>query len=348
MGAVAGLVGSTLDMFGVGEGDPNTYQTNVSNDHSSATTNNTNKVNSSTSVAQNQTQNTTQNQSQTGEYTQGTTRTVGAETDLDRLLSQFSTSNIQGLNADNTTQQNNSSQMVSQLNDLFRNTLVKFAASDFGSKPTPDQIAEATSYVDQTFTVPAQRVFDQQISKFEQGQAQKAAALGRTSLDSAYQNDTRNAVANTAADLGAQRGVQIAQKTNDIAYTQPMQNLNSLGQSSNFFNTQLQNAINNRVGLLNLATGQQSLGQNIRLNTGTSTTGGTNTSLGTSLGSATANTTGTSLTNGTTNSTGSQVVDSNSNSKGTGTPPTPSFGSQLTGLGSAADKAGAQIAMMLA
>lgn len=153
-----------------------------------------------------------------------------------------------------------SAQDAARLNSAFRNILLKAVTGT--SNPSPAQLQAATQFVDQTFTAPAQRQFEQFQSDFSGQQQQRAAALGRQSDDFGYQKELAQTFGKTAGDLAAQRGQLIAQRADELSYARPLQAGLAGGQ---FFNNLAQQAFNNQLNLLNQATIQQQLGQQERI-----------------------------------------------------------------------------------
>lgn len=148
-----------------------------------------------------------------------------------------------------------SSDNAAQVNNLFRDALIKFSTGNL--QPTADQIQQSTQFVDQTFTAPASQQFGKFVNQAAETQANRAAASGRSSQDTAYQREFAATTSDAANSLAAQRGNLIAQQAQNLAVNQPMQQLNSLLQGAQYFNTPLQQSIANRLNLLNASTSQQ-------------------------------------------------------------------------------------------
>lgn len=144
--------------------------------------------------------------------------------------------------------------------DLFRQALTHFMAGGSSNpNPTPEQLQQATSFVDQTFTNPSQVALDQYNKDFtSQAQAQ-AAAMGRNpNLDIATQQAIQGEIARQGLGLQAERGARIQQAArdlNDTGYARGLQQLKAGMQGSNFLNSLGQQAFANRIGLLNQRTG---------------------------------------------------------------------------------------------
>jgi hypothetical protein len=136
----------------------------------------------------------------------------------------------------------------------FKQSLAQYLASSQGGAPSKDVLDRATSYIDATFTNPAQQSFDQFQRQYMAQQNEQAAALGRQPMDSSIQQQNFRTLADKSADIGAQRGSLIAQRSNQI----PQENLN-------FINNLNQQAFQNRVGLMNLQSGLANNMQQYRL-----------------------------------------------------------------------------------
>lgn len=226
---------------------------------------------------------------------QTSSRTLGPQTDYDRFVEQLSRQQLGGLGQQLGQQQGQASADYQAIASQFRDALTRFATGT--SQPSPEQLAQATSFVDQTFTAPAQQQYGQFLQQAQDASSRKAAALGRSSLDSAIQGQFAGQASDVANQLANQRGSLIAQRADELAFGRPQQQLAALGQGSAFFNQPLQNAMSNQLALLNAATAQQNLGLNRQLQTGTSTTrqsgssfgSGSQTTPGASLGSLIGN-----------------------------------------------------------
>lgn len=145
---------------------------------------------------------------------------------------------------------------------LFANNLKSFLTN--GTNPTPEQIAQAEQFVDQTFTNPAQEVLRQRNADYaSQAQAQ-AAALGRNpNADIATQQAIAGEGMRQGIGLSAERGQRIAQNVND-QFGRGLQGLQTGMQGSNFLNGLTQQAFGNQLSLLNGRTGLAGIYQNER------------------------------------------------------------------------------------
>lgn len=147
--------------------------------------------------------------------------------------------------------------------DSFRDLLIGTLQNNgFAS---PEQIAQATDYVDQTFTAPAQQQLQQFATNFMNQQSAQAAALGRQPDDLGFRQDAFSTLAREEANLAAQRGSLIQQRADELAFQRPMQQAQLGLAGSQFFNDAASRAFNNQINLLNAATTQQQLGQQVRL-----------------------------------------------------------------------------------
>lgn len=150
----------------------------------------------------------------------------------------------------------------------FRQLLSNFISKDYGESPTPEQIAQASAFVDQTFTAPAQNVVAQNNTDYNNTARATAAAMGRNpNLDIATQQAMLDQT--NRADLGiqAERGNRIAQETTG-QFTRGLQQLQGAQQGSMFL-TGLQNqAMANRLALLDAKSNVGNFFQNERANTG--------------------------------------------------------------------------------
>lgn len=167
------------------------------------------------------------------------------------------------------TNYNNAAQAYSQVARQFRDALIKFSTGSL--QPTPEQYAQSTDFVDKTFTQPAQTQYTKFLSQAQEATSNRAATLGRTSLDTAINNQFLGAANEAAKGIADQRASLIAQRADELSYNRPAQQLTALGQGAQFFNQPLQSAINNRLQMLNAATQQQQFAFNSRLAQGTTT-----------------------------------------------------------------------------
>lgn len=166
-------------------------------------------------------------------------------------------------------QQRVADKQAEQINNLFRNLLVNTMQSNgFAS---PEQIAQATQYVDETFTKPAQMQLERFGQSFQESQSARAAALGRQPDDLGYQRELFSELAMRQADIAAQRGAMVQQRADELAFQRPMQQAQLGMQGAQFFNQNAQRLFGNRVNLANIATQQQQLGQQQRMAGGRTT-----------------------------------------------------------------------------
>lgn len=142
------------------------------------------------------------------------------------------------------------------LQKMFKDILTKSIASDMaGGTYNPEQLANATKFVDDTFTKSAQVALDD----FSNQQRERAAALGR---DPNLDQQTSSQIADATARLGAERGARIAgriEETGLRALQNAMGGSAAAGQmdltKSGFLNDLAQRAYNNRLTLLNARSG---------------------------------------------------------------------------------------------
>lgn len=152
---------------------------------------------------------------------------------------------------------------------LFRQQLSQFLAGGSSNpNPTPEQLKQATTIVDQTFTAPAQQQLQQNQADFASQQQAQAAALGRNpNSDIATQQAIMSATARAGQGLQSERGARIQQAAlglNDAGYSRGLQSLNAGMQGSSFLNNLGQQAFANRMGLLNARSGLAGIYQNER------------------------------------------------------------------------------------
>jgi hypothetical protein len=145
-----------------------------------------------------------------------------------------------------------------QINQLFKQALTKFATGT--GQPSPDQLQQATQYVDQTFTNPAQTQYNRFLDQAQNKISGRAAQLGRTSSDAGYTREFASQAGAAAENLSNQRGSLIGQRADYLANQLPQNQLSSLYSGAQYFNAPVNQAIGNRLALLNSATGVQSLG----------------------------------------------------------------------------------------
>lgn len=152
------------------------------------------------------------------------------------------------------------------INNLFRDALIRFSTGSL--QPTPEQVAQSTAFVDETFTKPAEVQFGRFLDQAQTAQQERAAALGRQATDASYQREFAAQSSQVAQDLANQRAGLIAQRADQLAFERPQQQLSGLLQGSQFFNNSLNQAMANRLNLLNAATQQQQLGLNRQIQSG--------------------------------------------------------------------------------
>lgn len=161
-------------------------------------------------------------------------------------------------------------QSEGDLSNAFKQQLAKFLATNNGQLD-PNVLKQATEYVDQTFTNPAQASFDKWQRQFQANQYEQAAVMGRQPTDSSLEalryvnaQDQQNNIANERAN-------RIAQRSDVMGYQRPMESLN-------FISSLNDQAFKNRLNLMNLQSGLYNQMQNFRL--GTASRSQTNTTSG--------------------------------------------------------------------
>lgn len=167
-----------------------------------------------------------------------------------------------------------------QIQNLFRSHLTNFLAKRADGSIDKDALKAATSFIDQTFTNPAQEILNQSQSQFEQAAAARQAALGRTGgMDSSFQKQLFGNLANQQAQLGSQRGQMISQQYQQApiqALNIGLQGLGGISQiqqqnafKPNFLNQLNQQAFANRNALLNQLSGERfgAAGKTVSANT---------------------------------------------------------------------------------
>lgn len=227
--ALSGIAGGVADVFGWGSGE------------------------------ENRTTRTNQESSQTGK--------LAPETADDIAARQTSTRTMQDL--DGYLQQifGNASKNSQDIDKLFKDALTRYATGS--SAPTPEELQNATDFIDQTFTKGAQTQYTRFLDEAQNRITDRAASLGRSSTDLGYQREFASEAGRAAQDLSDQRGSMIAQRAD------PYAKLGGLMQGAQYFNTPLQQAIGNRLALGNYATGLQQMGLGRRQYEGTLTSKGT-------------------------------------------------------------------------
>lgn len=160
---------------------------------------------------------------------------------------------LQDIESQITSTTSNQNAQGNNYNQLFQQQLTQFlAGGSQNPNPTPEQLQQATQFVDQTFTNPSQTALKQYGSDFQSQAQGKAAALGRDpNADIATQQAIAGEMAKQGLGIQAERGSRIAQgaqSLNDMAY-------NRGTQSSNFLNSLTQQAFGNQMSLLNARSG---------------------------------------------------------------------------------------------
>lgn len=155
-----------------------------------------------------------------------------------------------------------------KIQDLFKGVLTNYlSGAQSGQVASPEVLKQTQAFVDQTFTNPAQKSLDVQAQNFIAQQAQRSAVAGRQSTDPAVAARVYGQLAPLQAQIGMQRGQMIQ----DTAINQPLrqlqaglQGLGGLSQIQNqqafapmFMNTLNQQAMQNRLGLLNYMSNQR-------------------------------------------------------------------------------------------
>lgn len=136
---------------------------------------------------------------------------------------------------------------------LFANNLKTFMTNN--GQATPDQIQQASNFVDQTFTNPTQNVVNQNISDYQSQAQGRAAALGRNpNADIATQQAIAGEGLRQNIGLQAERGSRIQSNVND-QYQRNLGSLNAGMQGSGYLNNLAQQAFQNQMSLLNGRTG---------------------------------------------------------------------------------------------
>jgi hypothetical protein len=165
------------------------------------------------------------------------------------------------------------------LEQMFKQHLTDFVSKDFGPNPTPEQLQQATSLIDDTFTNPAQAQLNAQRGDIESQNQALAASMGRNgNLDAS----TRAAIASEQMKqqlgLNAERGSRIgnlALDYNNRDYARQGEKLNTLGSGTGFLNQLTQQAMANKLSLLNARSGVGNTYQNERFQNRISGGGGT-------------------------------------------------------------------------
>lgn len=219
---MGGVIGAGLDMFGIGDGEA---------------------------------QRTTRTTSETDQEVK---RTLGDLTSNQRQGDVLIKKELPDFTKDIGKLFDRTGKDAQKIDNAFRDLLISFSTGTL--QPTKQQIKQATSFVDQTFTAPAQQQYGLFLDRAAETQANRAAAMGRSSQDPAYQREFAAEAGRVAQDLANQRGSLIAQRADELAYARPSQQLAALSSGSQYFNQAANQAINNRLQLMNAATQQQQLG----------------------------------------------------------------------------------------
>ena len=205
-----------------------------------------------------------------GKKKQKTTTQIEQETEEEKKLRNQLLQLIQGLSGPGSQYESDLSaarasaptlsSQDKQIQDLFRNNLISYLSGPSAQgRASPEQVASATDFVDQTFTAPARQQLQEFQKQFGEQQSQQAAILGRQPLDTALQDRTAQNLAPLFLQLGAERGSRIAQRTDEV----PLRNiqvglqglsgvnniLNQQGFQSNFLSNLANQALSNRINL---------------------------------------------------------------------------------------------------
>lgn len=189
---------------------------------------------------------------------QSSERRIGNRTQQEERIAKLGEAQSVKANREIGKAQDYAAHNAKQIDTLFRDALVKFSTGSL--QPTPEQYAQATDFVDQTFTKGAETQYGRFLDQARTLQSERAAAMGRQSGDTAYEREFAQQANLAAQDLANQRGGLIAQRADELAYARPAQQLSALNAGAQYFNTPLQQAISNRLNLLNATTAQQGLG----------------------------------------------------------------------------------------
>ncbi len=184
--------------------------------------------------------------------------TLGAESGATEAARNIGKDQLQALSNNVSDLVNKSGRDSGEIDNMFKQLLTNFSTGT--SQPTPQQLQQATQYVDQTFTVPAQQQYGKFLDQAATLQDERAAARGRVSSDTAYQREFAGQANQAAQDLTNQRGSLIAQRTDYLSNQLPQQQLAAALQGSQYFNNTMNSALSNRLNLLNASTQQQQLG----------------------------------------------------------------------------------------
>lgn len=158
-----------------------------------------------------------------------------------------------------------------QIQSLFKKNLSQFLAKKPDGGIDPNALKSATAFIDETFTKPAEQQLDLATSDYLAKVGAQQSALGRQVSDAAFQENLFKSLANQRAQLGAQRGQNIAGLTQELQFNQPiaqlqagLQGIGGLGQMQQqrafapaFMNDLNQQAFRNRAALLNQLSGER-------------------------------------------------------------------------------------------
>jgi len=137
------------------------------------------------------------------------------------------------------------------LTGQFRNLLVDFAGRDEVGRLTPEGIAEATDFVDRTFTQPASQVLAESQRQFTAQQEARAAQLGRQPTDTAFQQQLAQEFTRGGVALASERGQRIGELALKLPQLRQEASLARLTGLSDIN----ERAQRNRLSLLNQQTG---------------------------------------------------------------------------------------------
>jgi len=154
-----------------------------------------------------------------------------------------------------------------QIQSLFKSNLSNFLARKNDGSVDPEALKSATSFIDQTFTKPAEQQLNLATSDYLSQLGAQQAALGRQVSDASFQENLFKSLANQRAQLGSQRGQMIQDYyTNQPARNiqtglQGLQGLGAIQQQNafapSFINELNQQAFKNRAALLNQLSGER-------------------------------------------------------------------------------------------
>lgn len=152
-----------------------------------------------------------------------------------------------------------------QIQDLFRKASIEALSVTKDGKIDPDRLAEAESFVDQTFTAQARETQNRSIQQLEQQIAERAASQGRSATDADALDRLIRARLQSDRDLSLERGSRVAQAALALpqqklaAGIEGLRGVTAAQQQNAFSPTFLSNlnaqALQNRIALANLQTG---------------------------------------------------------------------------------------------